>query len=251
VFRNRVGWASTYLKKAGLIESTRRGAFRITPRGNDLLAQHLSRIDKSVLEQFPEFLEFRRRRTEPQPAGEAKASEPAEDQTPEDALSAAYKQLRREVEAELLEEIGRAAPAFFEQLVVDLVVAMGYGGSRQDAGRSIGRTGDEGIDGIINEDRLGLDVIYLQAKKWQGTVGRPEIQKFAGALQGQRAKKGIFLTTSGFSAEAREYASAIDSRIVLIDGQRLASLMIEHDVGVSRTGVYEIKRVDSDYFSED
>jgi restriction system protein len=141
-----------------------------------------------------------------------------------------------------------ASPACFERLVIDLLVAMGYGGSRQDAGRAVGRSGDEGIDGIIKEDKLGLDVIYLQAKRWEATVGRPEIQKFAGALQGQRANKGVFITTSDFSREAEEYASSINLKIILIDGQRLAGLMIDYNVGVASVGVYELKRLDSDYF---
>ena len=174
--------------------------------------------------------------------------EAATDQTPEDALASAFQKLRKNLESELLEQVKSSSPAFFERLVIDLLVAMGYGGSRQDAGRAIGRSGDEGIDGIIKEDKLGFDAIYVQAKRWEATVGRPEIQKFAGALQGQRANKGVFITTSDFSREAHEYANAINTKIILIDGQRLTQLMADHNVGVAPVGNYELKRVDSDYF---
>jgi restriction system protein len=183
---------------------------------------------------------------EPQSISAAIISE----QTPEDSMASAYKTVRRNLETELLEQIKSASPAFFERLVIDLLLAMGYGGSRQDAGRAIGKSGDGGIDGIINEDRLGLDVIYIQAKRWDATVGRPEIQKFAGALQGQRANKGVFITTSSYSRDAIEYAKLIATKIILIDGDRLASLLVDHNVAVAQIGVYEIKRVDTDYFEE-
>jgi restriction system protein len=247
VFANRVGWARTYLKQAGLIDSPRRGFFRITPRGLTLLQEKPLRIDVNLLERFPEFLEFRARRKK------ESASTPdltASGETPEDALAVAYQTLRADLEAELLQQVKESSPAFFERLVVELLVKMGYGGSRQDAGRAIGRRGDGGIDGIINEDRLGLDVIYVQAKRWDTTVGRPEIQRFAGALQGQRARKGVFITTSSFSQDAEEYALRIDSRIILIDGARLTRLMVDHNVGVSTVGVYEVKKIDSDFFAE-
>ena len=251
IFTNRIGWACTYLKQAGLLEAPRRGRFRIKQRGRDLLTEQPHRIDISLLERYPEFVEFRgKRRPRIQPAQPA-TTDNSSSETPEDALSNAYGSLRAELESELLEVIGRASPAFFEQLVVDLLVKMGYGGSRQDAGRAIGRGGDGGIDGIINEDRLGLDVIYIQAKRWESTVGRPEIQKFAGALQGHRARKGVFITTSAFSRDALDYADKIEARIILIDGDRLAKLMVDHGVGVSMVGTYEVKRVDSDYFSEE
>lgn len=152
---------------------------------------------------------------------------------------------------EILGAVKDASPSFFERLVVDLVVKMGYGGSRQDAGRALGKSGDGGIDGIINEDRLGLDVIYIQAKRWEGVVGRPEIQKFAGALQGQRARKGVFITTSSFSKEAKEYSLIIETKIVLIDGEQLSRLMVEHGIGVSTVGLYEVKKMDSDYFDNE
>lgn len=213
---------------------------------------------RKLLQEFDEFLAFRNRGREKttegtsgRPTGESPLDPPSElpsDQTPEDLLASAYRRLRRDLETELLEAVKAASPAFFERLVIDLLVAMGYRGSRQDAGRAIGKSGDGGIDGIINEDRLGLDVIYVQAKRWEGTVGRPEIQKFAGALQGQRVAKGIFITTSGYSREAVEYAEIVNSKIVLIDGRRLAGLMIDHNVSVATVGTYEIKRVDNDYF---
>lgn len=248
--RNRTGWVCTYLKKAGLIESPRRGVFRITERGQSVLASGPESIDVKYLEQFPEFVEFREIRHE------RSGEKPAElgttlDATPEEALDAAYHGLRVDLELEVLEQVKAASPAFFERLVVELLVRMGYGGSLRDAGEAIGRSGDGGIDGIIKEDRLGLDVIYIQAKSWEATVGRPEIQKFAGALQGHRARKGVFLTTATFSREAIDFASRIDSKIVLIDGPTLVTYMIDHDVGVSPSQTYEVKKIDSDYFTEE
>ncbi|WEN41616.1 Mrr restriction system protein [Thauera sp. GDN1] len=252
IFDNRVGWARTYLKQAGLIKSVKRGIFRITESGVELLARAPDRIDTSTLERYEAFLAFRNRRRE---RGEGETREQAEavneDLTPEDALAAAYQKLRKSLEADLLDQVKASSPAFFERLVIDLLVSMGYGGSRRDAGRAIGKSGDGGIDGIIKEDKLGLDAIYIQAKRWEGTVGRPEIQKFAGALQGQRATKGVFITTSNFSREAEEYASIINTKIILLDGERLATLMVDHNVGVSMLGVYELKKVDSDYFEGD
>ena len=251
VFDNRVGWARTYLKQAGLLQSPKRGILQITDAGAGLLAENPRRIDVSLLDRYEKFRAFRarrRERSETDADGSALEQEAVADQTPEDALAAAYRKLRTNLENELLDQIRAASPAFFERLVIDLLVAMGYGGSRQDAGRAIGRGGDEGIDGVIKEDKLGLDVIYVQAKRWQGTVGRPEIQKFAGALQGQRANKGVFITASTFSREAEEFANTISSKIILIGGERLASLMIDHNIGVAPIGVYELKRIDSDYF---
>lgn len=169
---------------------------------------------------------------------------------PEKSIEGNYQRIQEELAAELLRKIQDNTPIFFEKLVIDLLVKMGYGGSREDAGRAVGGSGDGGIDGIINEDRLGLDVVYVQAKRWNGNVSRPEIQKFAGALPGQRARKGIFITTSSFTKDAREYVKAIESKIVLIDGHQLAQFMIDHNVGVSVEKTYEIKRVDSDYFAE-
>ena len=249
VFNNRVHWARTYLKQAGLLAAPKRGFFQITDNRLSLLAENPDMVNVSLLERYPEFQEFRSRRKDKTNDEDEGIGTPTE--TPEDTLASAYKAIQRKVEEEILDSILQSSPSFFERLVVDLLVKMGYGGNRQDAGRALGKSGDGGIDGIINEDRLGLDVIYIQAKRWEGTVGRPEIQKFAGALQGQRARKGVFITTSGFSKEAVEYASLIESKIILIDGARLALLMTEHDVGVSTSGVYEVKKIDSDYFDED
>ncbi len=250
VIRNRVGWARTYLKKAGLIASTRRGFFRITERGQSVLASKPERIDVKYLEQFPEFVAFRELRHERVDEPRAPDDTPS-DATPEEALDAAYQRLRVDLEAELLDQVKAASPSFFERLVVELLVRMGYGGTLRDAGQAVGRSGDGGIDGIIKQDRLGLDVIYIQAKRWDSTVGRPEIQKFAGALQGHRARKGVFITTSSFSGDALEYASRIESKIVLIDGSALAKHMIDHNVGVSTSRSYEVKKIDFDYFTEE
>ena len=252
VFNNRVGWARSYLKQAGLLSSPKRGYFRITESGLKLLQTNPPKIDNSVLEQFPEFIEFKNRRKEKseEDGTQEAVTEEEETQTPEDSLASAYSKLRNSLESEILTSVKEASPSFFERLVVDLLVKMGYGGNRKDAGKALGKSGDGGIDGIINEDRLGLDVIYIQAKRWEGTVGRPEIQKFAGALQGQRAKKGVFITTSNFTKEAKEYVSMIDVKIILIDGELLSSLMADHNVGVSIVGQYEVKKLDSDYFDE-
>ncbi|GAB4272289.1 MAG: restriction endonuclease [Methylomicrobium sp.] len=248
VFNNRVGWARSYLKQAGLLTSPKRGYFAITSKGIELLRANPGKINISVLEQYPEFVEFRNRKKDKKDSSSDYATDEAIRETPEDALASAYNQLRLSLESEILNTVKESSPSFFERLVVDLLVKMGYGGNRQDAGKALGKSGDGGIDGIINEDRLGLDVIYIQAKRWEGSVGRPEIQKFAGALQGQRAKKGVFITTSSFSKEAKEFVSLIDSKIVLIDGEQLASLMVDHNVGVSTVGQYEVKKLDSDYF---
>lgn len=248
VFGSRVGWARTYLKQAGLLAAPRRGFVRITGEGKALLATKPPKIDNTLLNQYESFRAFRARGRENDAEAKSASVELASEQTPEDAMASAYERVRKNLEAELLEQIKSSAPAFFERLVVDLLVAMGYGGSRQDAGRAIGRSGDGGIDGIIKEDRLGLDVIYLQAKRWEGTVGRPEVHKFAGALQGQQATKGVFITTSSYSREALEFAGKITTKMILIDGAQLASLMVDYNVGVTRTGLYELKRIDADYF---
>lgn len=248
VFGSRVGWARSYLKQAGLLDAPKRGVFRITPAGQALLATNPARVDNNLLNQYPSFRAFRARGREADDGVRPNFAEVAAEQTPEDAMASAYQRVRKTLEAELLEQIKASSSVFFEKLVVDLVVAMGYGGSRQDAGRAVGRSGDGGIDGIIKEDRLGLDVIYLQAKRWENTVGRPEVQKFAGALQGQRANKGIFITTSNYSRDALEYINVIATKIILIDGDMLTSLMVDHNVAVAKTGTYELKKIDSDYF---
>ncbi len=248
VFGNRVGWARTYIKKAGLLDTTRRAFFKITTRGQEVLDAKPARIDAKYLNQYAEFKAFKALRHE---KTETENDAPPELKTPEEALENAYEDLRSNLASEILQRLKVSQPSRFEKTVVELIVRMGYGGSLRDAGQAIGRSGDEGIDGIIKEDRLGLDVIYVQAKRWEGTVSRPEIQKFAGALQGQRAKKGIFITTSDFTKEAVEYAARIDNKIILIDGEQLAQLMIDYNIGVTPDKSYEIKRVDSDYFEED
>jgi restriction system protein len=250
VFENRVGWARTYLKKAGLLEYVKRGVLRITPIGLEVLSEKPSEINVKYLDRFPEFQEFRRAKRE---SRSTDAAESDTFDTPDETIEAAYQQLRNQLTNELLEQIRAMSWQFFERLVVDLLVKMGYGGSRREAGQAFQQGGDEGIDGIIKEDRLGLDIIYVQAKRWKdgATVGRPEIQKFAGALQGKRARKGVFITTSSFSREALDYAGLIENKIILIDGDRLADLMLEHGVGVTTTRAYEIKKIDTDYFTED
>ena len=250
VLNNRVGWARTYLTKAGLLQVTRRGHFEIAKRGLEVLAGRPSRVDSKFLERFDEFRQFKALRHTRSADTEVGAAETDQEATPEEALESAYGRLRDSLAADILQQVKGASPSLFEKLVVELLVKMGYGGSRQDAGRAIGRSGDEGIDGIIKEDRLGLDIIYIQAKRWEAIVGRPEVQKFAGALQGQRARKGIMITTSAFSVDAHTYVSQIDSKIVLIDGAQLAELMIEQNLGVSPMASYDVKKVDTDYFTE-
>lgn len=250
VFDNRVAWARAHMKMAGLVENTRRGIFRITQRGSKLLEKSPSEINLRILREFPEYLEARDR-TQTSQAGDAStATDEQESKTPAERLEEAYEMLRKNLADELLSQLKSSSPSFFEKIVVEVLVKMGYGGSRKDAGQAIGRSGDEGIDGIIKEDRLGLDIIYIQAKRWENTVTRPEIQKFAGALQGKRARKGIFITTSDFSQNSHEYVSAIESKIILIDGQQLSQLMIDFGVGVATDAIYELKRLDSDYFTE-
>lgn len=251
-FYNRVTWAQSYLRKALLIETTERGYYQITERGQELLHQNLERIDMSVLAQFPEYLEFKAARRKPKSIMVNETIPVEIDETPDDLLDESFQAIREALADEILFTVKSCSPDFFEKLVVDLLVKMGYGGSLKDAAASLTRkTGDEGIDGIINEDRLGLDSIYVQAKRWEGSVSRPEIQKFAGALQGKRAKKGVFLTTSDFTKEAKEFAGIIDSKLILINGRELSELMIDYNVGVSVEKVYEIKKIDSDYFVEE
>lgn len=253
VFHNRVGWGCTYLKKAGLIESPARGAFRLTPLGKQALANAPQRIDNQYLSQFDSFRKFL------QPDDTAAAAEPSESvpdsgQSPQDVLDTAYQQIQAALSDDLLGEIMGQSPSFFEHLVVKLLERMGYGGSLSDAGVVVGQSGDEGIDGIIREDKLGFDMIYIQAKRWDPDkgIGRPEIQKFVGALVGQGAGKGLFITTAQFTREAREYAQKQHTtKVVLVDGQMLAKLMIEYNVGVSTEITYEIKRLDRDFFVDD
>jgi len=248
---NRISWARTYLRKAGLLVSPTRGMVQITIRGLDVLKDNPSRIDNTFLKQFDEFVEFSSG-NKVKAKTEQLTLESADNKTPEETLEMAYRELQDELATNLLDVIKNMSPEFFEQLVVDLMLAMGYGGNREAAGRATKYTADGGIDGVINEDRLGLDTIYLQAKRYtENTVGRPAIQQFAGALDMQRAKKGVFITTSQFSREATEFVALIEKQIVLIDGAKLANLMVEYGLGVTTKQTYAIKQIDSDYFSED
>jgi restriction system protein len=249
-FEHRIDWARTYLKKAGLLESTGRGRFRVTQRGLEILKNKPVEINLNFLRQFPEFAEFLNssRQNNRQEEQEDEVIEP--NQTPDEILLSSYQSLRQDLATELLERIKKCSPRFFERLVVDLLVAMGYGGSRKDAGQAIGQSRDGGIDGIIKEDKLGLDAVYIQAKRWDSTVGRPIVQAFAGSLEGQRARKGVLITTSQFSQDAREYVSIIEKKIVLIDGEELSQLMIDHNIGVNEVASYTVKKMDLDYFDE-
>ena len=253
IFDNRVGWAKTYLKKAGLLDSPKRATFVITDLGLETLKKKPARIDAKYLRQFPAFLEFQNaNRSDNNGEGEVIIQEPSE-QTPEENLDKAYQRIRKSLASELLNKVVELSPTFFERLVVELLVKMGYGGSIKDAGKAIGKSGDEGIDGTIKEDKLGLDIIYVQAKRWKpgNVVGRPELHKFVGALAGQGAKKGIFITTSNFTKEALEYTPKNETKIVLIDGEQLAQLMIDYNLGCTTQQIYELKKIDSDYFGEE
>jgi len=254
VFHNRVAWAKVYLAQALLLSSPKRGVMKITDRGREAIKNPPDRIDIKFLERYQEFVDFRnsaKKNREDGISGQKKEDAGETHETPEESLESAYQKLRSALANDLLQRVKLAPYQFFENLVVELMLAMGYGGSRKEAGEAIGKSGDEGIDGIIKEDRLGLDVIYLQAKRWDGTVGRPELQKFVGALQGKRARKGVFITTASFSAEAVDYISRIDPKIVLIAGHQLAELMIDFNIGVTTTASYHVKRIDADYFGED
>lgn len=247
IYLNRIGWAITYLKKAGLLDSPKRSLFAITEEGRTALKSTKGAINSKFLRRYPSFLEFQTA------SKKSTIIEPndnnIEERTPEEIFQEQYKKMRSAVCADLLSKIIEQTPSFFEKLIVDLLLAMGYGSQRHDAGKVLGQSGDGGIDGIINEDKLGLDVIYLQAKKWNrnNLVGRPEIQRFVGALSGQKAKKGIFITTSAFTKEASDY-NPHDISLILIDGNRLVELMFEYNVGVSSKQKFEIKAIDNDYF---
>ena len=243
-FDNRIGWALTYLKKAKLLESSSKGKFQITARGVSALGEEPTRIDMKFLERYEEYREFKKkskRKTTPKKV---------DVENPEELLEFSHQALMGELAEELLTRIKENSDSFFENLVLDLLVAMGYGGSKREAAEAVGGPGDEGIDGIIKQDQLGLDVIYVQAKKWEGSVGRPVVQAFAGSLEGKRASRGVLITTSDFSRGAREYVRNIGKKIVLIDGYRLAELMIDHAVGVSEQTRYILSKIDEDYFPQ-
>lgn len=247
-FPNRVAWAKSYLKMAGLLENTKRSYFRITESGKKLFEDHPTEINIKTLKKLPTYQERTGRTKDEDLSSDIDTQTSA---TPEEVLESSYLKIRKNLSQELLLKIKSCSPSFFESLVVELLVKMGYGGSIKDAGRSIGRSGDGGIDGIIKEDKLGLDVIYIQAKRWENVVGRPEIQKFIGALAGQGAKKGVFITTSRYTNEARDYQPRNDTKIVLIDGEQLTDLMIDFNLAVSTANIFEIKRIDNDYFGEE
>ncbi len=247
IFSNRVGWSKTYLKKAGLVDSPKKGLVKITKQGLEVLSKNPKIIDTKFLNNFSSFREF-------QYGDEEEITEVKEEiseNTPEEIMEEGYQSILKNIQAELLNNLKNSSPTFFEQAVVDLLIGMGYGGSRKDAGQAIGKSGDEGIDGFIKEDKLGLDMIYIQAKRWENPVGRPEVQSFVGALSGKFSKKGIFITTSRFTKEALTYADKLECKVILIDGWQLVKLMSEYNIGVSTVATYEIKKIDSDYFTEE
>ncbi|TAL72409.1 MAG: restriction endonuclease [Rhodanobacter sp.] len=254
-YRNRIGWARTFLKKAGLVQSPKWGMVAITERGQSVLRENPAGINNAWLMRYPEFAEWAR------PAKSAAGTagptpddhdiDDRGDETPRETLERMHAQLHRDLADELLERVKQVPPVYFEKIVVDLMLAMGYGGSRAEVGHTVGQSGDGGIDGVIDEDQLGLDKIYLQAKRWKDNIGRPIVQAFSGSLEGERATKGVFITTSAFTVEARDYVGKISKKIVLIDGRKLAELMIRHDVGVSGEATYVVKRIDGDYFDPD
>ena len=251
VIVNRFAWAKSYLKQAGLLERVRRGCYRITEEGiNVVTVQKPDKIDIDFLNQFSEFVKSSYGKGND---GQDVTEEDKDDveKTPQEYIESGYNAIMKDVSQELLSNINNCSFRFFEQLVIDLLLAMGYGGSRREAGRLTKRGSDEGIDGIINEDKLGLDVIYVQAKRWEGSVGRPVVQAFAGSLEGYRAKRGIMITTSNYTKEAVEYVQKIEKRIVLIDGDRLGELMLDYSVGVSTVAHYDVMKIDTDYFIED
>lgn len=250
IIDNRVGWARTYLKKAGLLESPKRSYFKITDLGLGVLKNNPPKINIKFLEQFPLFIEFRSVKKDKDDYEEQKI-EDSPSQTPQELLEYGYQKIKKDLSQELLSLVKQSSPRFFERLVVELLLSMGYGGSRKDAGQAIGQSGDGGIDGIIKEDKLGLDVIYIQAKRWEGVVGSKEVRNFVGSLVGQKASKGVFITTSGFTKDALEYVKSITHKVILIDGEMLAQLMIENNIGVSKIISYDVKKIDSDYFIED
>ena len=249
IFYNRVGWARTYLSKAGLVKQTKKSCIVITDEGNKVLSENLKKITNKYLMKYPSFVEFRKRRKKVDNGKKATQSKDNDELTPEENLENSYQEIRDKLSYDLLELVKTCTPKFFERLVVEMLVKMGYGGSWKDASKAIGQVGDGGIDGIIDEDRLGLDSIYIQAKKWTGApISRPELQKFVGALAQKHARKGIFITTSSFSKDAISFAENIEYRIVLIDGERLTEYMIDYGIGVTNIASYDVKRIDNDFF---
>lgn len=252
IFRNRLGWARTYMKKAGLLSTPSRAKFIITERGLNLLNENPNEITSKILKRYPEFVEFQsiKKTKENNIVTTLDADDLIESSTPEEALEFAYQKLKSELAKEVIEVVKNCSPAFFEKLVVDLIIRMGYGGSRKDAGQALGKTGDGGIDGIVKEDKLGLDTIYLQAKRWENSVPVKEIRDFTGALASKKAKKGIFITTSSFPKSVYDFITQVEYRIILINGEQLADLMIEYNVGLTPINEYQVKKIDFDYFEE-
>lgn len=246
-FMNRVSWAAIYMYKAGLLERVKRGHYKISARGREVLKENPEEISIKYLSRYQEFIDFHKHAKKDESNGETVTDV----STPEEALESAHQALKESLAADIIQAIKQCSSDFFERLVIEVLVKMGYGGSRKEAGQAVGRSGDGGIDGIIKEDRLGLDIIYVQAKRWEGVVGRPQVQGFVGALAGKHAQKGIFITTSSYTKDATDYVHTIDKKIILIDGPRLADLMIEHNVGTTTIANYEVKRIDTDYFSEE
>ncbi len=252
---NRVGWAKTYLKKARLIESTGHGLYRITDRGRKVLAEKPEKINLAYLSRFEEIREFRSSTgtTDGESSESSKADDHADEATPDEILRTTHERIENALAAEVLDRVLGSAFDFFEKLVVDLLVRMGYGGSRENAGRRIGRSGDEGIDGVIDEDALGLDQIYIQAKRYkpEHSIDASTIREFIGSLEGVNASKGVFVTTSSFTQPAKDFAQKVAHRVILIDGEQLARLMVRHNVGVRVEDVLEVKRIDEDFFTEE
>jgi restriction system protein len=249
IMSNRVGWTRTYLKKAGLISSPQRATFLITEEGYKILAENPARIDVKFLKRYPHFKEWQEA-AKPEDGASEDKTELESGKTPEELLEYSFTKLRSELALDLLEKVKNSSPAFFEALVIDLLIKMGYGGSRKEAGEVMGKSGDGGIDGLIKEDKLGLDTIYIQAKKWENSVTIHQVRDFAGSLLGKKARKGIFITTSNFPNSAFEFINNIEPKIRLIDGKELAELMVEYNVGVTVKKNYEVKRLDTDYFEE-
>ena len=250
-FVNRATWAVVYLTKAGLLKRPKRAHYEITERGREAIASGLDRITVKYLGQYPEFVAFKKLTHPKKASAGTGGSTDDSDLTPSDMIEAGYETLRAELGLLLIEQVMACSPAFFERLVVDLLVAMGYGGSRADAGKAVGKSGDGGIDGIIKEDRLGLDAVYIQAKRWENVVGSDRVMAFADSLEGVKASKGVIITTSHFSPAAYAYVEKIGKRIVLIDGPRLAELMMDHGIGVTEEATYSVKKLDGDYFEID
>lgn len=257
LYVNRIAWARSHLGKAGTLQATQRGVLKITERGRQLLATVPQSISMKTLAQYAEYQSFREQRPPelksaaaelPQPEAKLVTAPEVSEETPQEIIPRLINELNAALRLDLLSRIKAAPPKFFEDLVVHLMLKMGYGGYQKDAGQMVGKSGDGGIDGIIDQDRLGLDTVYLQAKRWEGVVGRPDVQAFVGSLAGHRAKRGVFITTSSYSKQAREYVTSIEARVILLDGEQLAALMIEHDLGVSPISTYVVKRVDGDYF---